>query len=120
MDRLFLDTNVLFSAAYQPGARLLQIWKLKNVVCSSRYALAEASINLENVIVDILNRIASSIVSEELARDQSEEKTNEFLSKAIGEIIGDVTSKHTVKSLVGEVMNECPYHGNLKLWCTHF
>src|ERR1041385_5034231 len=49
MDRLFLDANVLFSAAYQPGARLLQIWKLKNVVlCSSRYALAEADVNLDD------------------------------------------------------------------------
>jgi len=47
MDRLFLDANVLFSAAYSPNAGLLQFWKLKNVVlCSSRYALEEASINL--------------------------------------------------------------------------
>jgi len=47
MDRLFLDANVLFSAAYRPGAGLLQLWKLKNVVlCSSRYALEEARLNL--------------------------------------------------------------------------
>jgi len=47
MDRLFLDANVLFSAAYRPGAGLLQLWKLKDVVlCSSGYALEEARINL--------------------------------------------------------------------------
>lgn len=47
MDRLFLDANVLFSAAYRPDAGLLQLWKLKNVtLCSSRYALGEARINL--------------------------------------------------------------------------
>jgi predicted nucleic acid-binding protein len=47
MDRLFLDANVLFSAAYSAKAGLLQFWKLKNVVlCSSRYALEEAAINL--------------------------------------------------------------------------
>jgi predicted nucleic acid-binding protein len=47
MDRLFLDANVLFSAAYRPDAGLLQLWKLKNVaLCSSRYALEEARINL--------------------------------------------------------------------------
>jgi predicted nucleic acid-binding protein len=47
MDRLFLDANVLFSAAYRPDAGLLQLWKLKSVVlCSSRYALEEARINL--------------------------------------------------------------------------
>ena len=47
MDRLFLDANVLFSAAYRPDAGLLQLWKLKNVMlCSSRFALEEARINL--------------------------------------------------------------------------
>jgi len=47
MDRLFLDANVLFSAAYRPGAGLLQLWKLNNaVLCSSRYAFEEARVNL--------------------------------------------------------------------------
>ena len=47
MDRLFLDANILFSAAYRPNAGLLKFWKLKNVIlCSSRYALEEARINL--------------------------------------------------------------------------
>jgi len=51
MDRLFLDANVLFSAAYRANAGLLQFWKLKNVaLCSSRYAQEEASINLEQDI----------------------------------------------------------------------
>ena len=45
--RLFLDANVLFSAAYRPDAGLLKLWRLKDVVlCSSRYALEEAKINL--------------------------------------------------------------------------
>ncbi|MGB8061999.1 MAG: PIN domain-containing protein [Candidatus Sulfotelmatobacter sp.] len=47
MDRLFLDANILFSAAYQPEAGLLQLWRLKRVALySSRYALEEARINL--------------------------------------------------------------------------
>jgi predicted nucleic acid-binding protein len=47
MDRLFLDANVLFSAAYSPRAGLLKFWKLRDVVlCSSRYAVEEARINL--------------------------------------------------------------------------
>jgi len=49
MDRLFLDANVVFSAAYRTDARLLALWKLKNgSLCSSRYALEEATINLED------------------------------------------------------------------------
>jgi predicted nucleic acid-binding protein len=47
MDRLFLDANVLFSAAYKIDARLLPLWKIRNVtLCSSRYALQEARSNL--------------------------------------------------------------------------
>jgi uncharacterized protein len=51
MDRLFLDANVLFSAAYRPDAGLLQLWELKDVaLCSSRYAVEEARINLEQEV----------------------------------------------------------------------
>lgn len=47
MDRLFLDANTLFSAAYRPNAGLLHFWRLKNaMLCSSRYAFEEARINL--------------------------------------------------------------------------
>jgi predicted nucleic acid-binding protein len=47
MDRLFLDANILFSAAYTPNAGLLRFWYLKRVVlCSSHYATEEARFNL--------------------------------------------------------------------------
>lgn len=47
MHRLFLDANILFSAAYRPDAGLVQFWKLKaTILCSSRYAIEEARINL--------------------------------------------------------------------------
>lgn len=47
MDRLFLDANVLFSAAYRPGAGLLRLWKLRDIaLCSSQYAIEEARFNL--------------------------------------------------------------------------
>jgi predicted nucleic acid-binding protein len=48
MDRIFLDANVLFSAAYRPNAGLLAFWKMRDVtLCSSRYAIEEANLNLE-------------------------------------------------------------------------
>ena len=48
MDRLFLDANVLFSAAYRDDAGLLRLWKLSNArLCSSRNAVEEARINLD-------------------------------------------------------------------------
>ena len=63
MDRLFLDANVLFSAAYRPNAGLHQFWKLKNVIlCSSHYALGEARINLAHEVQRRrLARLARSI-----------------------------------------------------------
>ncbi|MGA7853078.1 MAG: hypothetical protein WCA15_07100 [Candidatus Acidiferrales bacterium] len=49
MDRLFLDANVLFSAAYRADAGPLILWKLKNAtLCSSRYAVEEARFNLDD------------------------------------------------------------------------
>ncbi len=48
MDRLFLDANVLFSAAYRGNAALLKLWRLRAVqLVSSRYAAAEAKRNLD-------------------------------------------------------------------------
>lgn len=47
MDRIFLDANVLFSAAYRADSKLSQLWKLKNVILiTSAYAIEEARYNL--------------------------------------------------------------------------
>ena len=49
MDRLFLDANILFSAAYRSEAGLLRLWKLKDVVLyTSHYAAEEARLNLSD------------------------------------------------------------------------
>jgi predicted nucleic acid-binding protein len=48
VDRLFLDANVLLSAAWRPGAGLLRLWALYDVeLLSSGYAVDEARRNLE-------------------------------------------------------------------------
>lgn len=47
MDRLFLDANVLFSAAYRAEAGVARLWKLPGVVLlTSAYAVEEALRNL--------------------------------------------------------------------------
>ena len=50
MDRIFLDANVLFSAAYRPDAglaRLARLWRLEGVeLITSAYAAEEAKLNL--------------------------------------------------------------------------
>jgi predicted nucleic acid-binding protein len=47
VDRVFLDANVLLSAAWRPGAALLRLWGLDDVeLLSSGYAVEEARRNL--------------------------------------------------------------------------
>ena len=47
MDRLFLDANVLFSAAYRQDAGVRRLWSLPDVtLVTSEYALDEARRNL--------------------------------------------------------------------------
>jgi predicted nucleic acid-binding protein len=48
VDRLFLDANVVFSAAYDPGSRIAGLWRLEKLsLYTSDYALAEALRNLQ-------------------------------------------------------------------------
>ncbi len=47
MDRVFLDANILFSAAYVPTSRLRKLWSLRETeLVSSLFALDEARRNL--------------------------------------------------------------------------
>lgn len=48
MDRVFLDANVLFSAAWRPDGRVRRLWELRDVeLLTSEYAFEEARRNLE-------------------------------------------------------------------------
>ena len=48
MDRLFLDANILFSAAYGPESPLRRLWQAKGAeLLTSGYAVVEARRNLE-------------------------------------------------------------------------
>lgn len=47
MDRVFLDANILFSAAYLAESRLNRLWQMKGIeLISSDYAATEARRNL--------------------------------------------------------------------------
>jgi uncharacterized protein len=48
VDRVFLDANILFSAAYRPDAGLRQLWQVPDVeLVTSTYAAEEARRNLD-------------------------------------------------------------------------
>ena len=63
MHRLFLDANVLFSAAYRADSGLRQLWQVKDAALyTSRYALEEARANLDRDAQRRLNGLSGSLV----------------------------------------------------------
>ncbi len=55
---MFLDANVLYSAAYLEGSGLLRLWRLSGVeLLSSAYAVAEARRNLSEDRPEALARL---------------------------------------------------------------
>ena len=57
--RVFLDANVLFSAAWTAENGLLQLWKLPLVLVSSSYTIAEAERNLARKRPEVLDRLSA-------------------------------------------------------------
>jgi predicted nucleic acid-binding protein len=73
VDRLFLDANVLFSAAYREGAGLLRLWKLSEVeLVTSRYGVLEATRNLSSA--EQGSRLESLVAKVEVV-DEADERT---------------------------------------------
>jgi predicted nucleic acid-binding protein len=111
MDRLFLDANVLFSAAYRPGAGLLQLWKLSNVtLCSSHYALEEARINLNDE--DHRRRLTKLSVALHLfgAADHELPRRISLPEKDVPIVLAAIAARAT-HLLTGDVRHFGPYLG---------
>ncbi len=62
MTRVFLDANVLFSAAWSAENGLLRLWKLPLSLVSSSYAVAEAERNLSRKRPEALHRLSALLV----------------------------------------------------------
>jgi predicted nucleic acid-binding protein len=62
MTRVFLDANVLFSAAYSERNSIQRLWKLDDVqLVTSAYALAEAERNISSKSPEALARLATLV-----------------------------------------------------------
>ncbi|MGH8501374.1 MAG: PIN domain-containing protein [Gammaproteobacteria bacterium] len=62
MDRIFLDANVLFSAAYRANAGLTRLWTADVELLTSRYAIEEARLNLaEEIQRDRLEKLLRNV-----------------------------------------------------------
>ena len=111
MDRLFLDANILFSAAYRAGAGLLDLWKLKNVtLCSSRYALEEARINLlADVQKERLTRLATVLEFSDAALQELPPEIS--LPEKDAPIILAAIEARATHLLTGDLRHFGPYFG---------
>ncbi len=50
LDRVFLDANILFAAAWSPKAKMRRLWEMPSIrLITSAYAVEEARRNLRNV-----------------------------------------------------------------------
>lgn len=111
MDRLFLDANILFSAAYRAGAGLLELWKLKNVkLCTSRYALEEARFNLLEEEQRLrLQQLAESLELSEAPREPLPARIS-LPEKDVPILLGAIHARAT-HLLTGDVRHFGPYFG---------
>jgi hypothetical protein len=111
MDRLFLDANVLFSAAYRSEAGLLRLWRLKNaVLCTSHYASEEARINL---IDDVQRQRLAKLVEGMEFCDAPERELPHAISlpeKDMPIILAAIEARAT-HLLTGDVRHFGPYFG---------
>lgn len=112
MDVVFLDANVLFSAAYREASALGRLWSLENAqLVTSTYALEEARTNLEDTRQqERLERLCTSllVVGETPDRPlpkevQLPQKDRPILAAAI-----DAGATHL---LTGDVAHFGPYYG---------
>jgi predicted nucleic acid-binding protein len=114
MHRLFLDANILFSAAYRPKNGLLALWMLKRVtLLSSPYAIEEARRNLDDNLqrarlrrlvrsVELVRTIASQPLSVELPLKDEPILRAAFAGRATHLLTGDL--KHFGKFFGKKVM----------------
>lgn len=111
MDRLFLDANILFSAAYRPAAGLAQLWRLEGVVlCSSRYAMEEARVNLgENAQRRRLARLAQHL--ELIDAGPRELPPGISLPEKDAPIFLAAMEAHATHLITGDVQHFGPYFG---------
>jgi predicted nucleic acid-binding protein len=111
MDRLFLDANVLFSAAYRSEAGLLRLWQLKDAVLgTSHYAAEEARINL---IEDVQRQRLAKLLERMEFCDAPERELPHAISlpeKDVPIILAAIEARAT-HLLTGDVRHFGPYFG---------
>ena len=117
MDRLFLDANVLFSAAYRPAAGVGRLWNLRGVVLlTSDYAVEEARRNLAEP--DQLERLDELLESVRISRAVSLDpglRDDIALREKDWPILGGAVAASATHLITGDRRDFGPYFGTTLL-----
>ena len=114
MDLLFLDANILFSAAYRPDAGLRRLWGLPEVrMITSVYAAEEARRNLSHPqqLADLEELLGSvEIVPTTVPTDHPLFSTIKLPDKDQPILLAAISAGAT-HLLTGDVQHFVPYYG---------
>jgi len=114
VDRLFLDANVLFSAAYQADAGVERLWRVSGVeLVTSAFAVEEARRNLPER--DQRERLAKLLKEVEIgeALMLSPERRGEIeLPEKDWPILGGASASGATHLITGDLRHFGPYFGH--------
>lgn len=113
MDRLFLDANILFSAAYRTGAGVGRLWRVRRVqLLTSSFALEEARRNLPGA--DQRARLAELLKKVEVGEAlmlPPERRGQIELPKKDWPILGGAVASGATHLITGDQRHFGPYFG---------
>ncbi len=117
MDRLFLDANVLFSAAYRGDAGVQRLWALRDAtLVTSEYSVSEARRNLATP--EQLSRRDSLVESIEVAPARTLDPTlrSEIeLREKDWPILGGAVAAGATHLITGDLRDFGPFMGRVVL-----
>ena len=120
MDRLFLDANVLFSAAYRTGAGIQQLWALDDcALLTSDYAIEEARRNLtEPEQLQRLEALLQNVERVPTVRLDPEMRGSVELREKDWPILGGAVAAGATHLITGDRRDFGPFFGNALLGVT--
>jgi predicted nucleic acid-binding protein len=113
VDRLFLDANILFSAAYRPDAGVTRLWLLAGpVLLTSDYAVEETRRNLSNPDqLERLNELLQTVQSSPATSLDPTLRADIQLPEKDWPILGGAVAARATHLITGDVRDFGPYFG---------
>lgn len=112
-DRLFLDANILFSAAYREAAGIHRLWELQDVVLlTSTYAVEEARRNLSASLQrERLDTLLQSVEVQSAGTLETSLRGDVNLREKDWPILSGAVLSEATPLITGDVRDFGPYFG---------